>query len=95
MTFAKQLIKSANEALAIAKGEAGPAGVYVPESVDVAAIRKRQKLSQTAFADRYGLSISTVRDWEQKRRSPDRAALVLLLVIDREPEAVARALLAD
>jgi len=63
--------------------------------VDVAAIRKRQKLSQEAFADRYGLSLGTVRDWEQQRRSPDRAALILLSVIDREPEAVTRALTAS
>ena len=93
-TFGKDLIKSANEALAIAKGEAEPAGIYVPESVDVAAIRKKQKLSQEAFADRYGLSVGTVRDWEQKRRSPDRAALILLSVIDREPDAVTRVLAA-
>ena len=92
MSFGKDLIKSANEALEIANGEAKPAGVYVPETVDVAAIRKRQKLSQEAFADRYGLSVGTVRDWEQERRSPDRAALVLLSVIDHEPEAVTRAL---
>lgn len=92
MSFGRELIQSANEALAIARGEVEPAGVYIPETVDVAAIRKRQKLSQEAFADRYGLSIGTVRDWEQKRRSPDRAALVLLSVIDRDPEAVTRAL---
>lgn len=92
--FGEELIQSANEALAIAKGETEPAGVYVPESVDVAAIRKKQKLSQEAFADRYGLSLGTVRDWEQQRRSPDRAALILLSVIDREPDAVTRALAA-
>ena len=72
MSFGKELIKSANEALSIAKGDVEPAGVYVPETVDVAAIRKKQKLSQAAFADRYGLSVGTVRDWEQARRSPDR-----------------------
>lgn len=95
MSFGEDLLKSANEALAIAKGDAEPAGVYVPESVDVAAIRKKQKLSQEAFAYRYGLSVGTVRDWEQERRSPDRAALVLLSVIDREPDAVTRVLSAQ
>ncbi|WP_282611170.1 DNA-binding transcriptional regulator [Pelagibius sp. Alg239-R121] len=90
MTFGKELIDSANEALKIAKAEAKPAGVFVPETVDVVAIRKKQRLTQKAFAERYGLSIGTVRDWEQERRAPDRAALVLLSVIDREPDAVAR-----
>lgn len=92
MSFAKELIASAEEALRIAKGEAEPAAVYTPVSVDVAAIRKRQKLSQNAFAERYGLSASVIKDWEQRRRNPDRAALILLKVIDAEPEAVARAL---
>lgn len=92
MSFAKELLESAAEALSIAKGEIAPAAVYNPESIDVAAIRKRQKLSQMAFAERFGLSASSVKDWEQKRRTPDRATLVLLKVIDKEPDAVARAI---
>lgn len=95
MSFGKDLIDSANEALQIAKGEAEPAGVYIPESVDVAAIRKEQNLSQEAFASRYGLPIGTVRDWEQARRSPDRAALILLSVISHNPDAVTSALAAE
>ena len=47
MSVAESLIKSLEEALAIAKGELEPAAVYVPETVDVAAIRKKLKLSQT------------------------------------------------
>ncbi|WP_235972580.1 hypothetical protein [Brucella pseudogrignonensis] len=50
MTFGKELIQSANEALAIAQRRAEPAAVFVPESIDVAAIRKRLKLSQAEFA---------------------------------------------
>jgi putative transcriptional regulator len=92
MSFGKDLLQSAEEALAIAEGQVDAPLAIMPERVDVAAIRKRQKLSQAAFAARYGLSKGTVRDWEQDRRSPDRAAIVLLRVIDREPEAVARAL---
>ncbi|MEM7645072.1 MAG: NadS family protein [Pseudomonadota bacterium] len=91
MSFGKELVQSAEEALAIAKGEAEPARAFTPETVDVAAIRTRQGLSQRAFAERYGLSPATIRDWEQDRRSPDRAATVLLKVIDAEPDAVARA----
>lgn len=92
MNFGTELVESAKEALAIAKGDVKPAATYAPETVDVAAIRKRQHLSQAAFAARYGLPPGTVRDWEQDRRRPDRAATVLLKVIDAEPEAVERAL---
>lgn len=50
------------------------------------------KLSRQKFADRFGLDARAVQDWEQGRRVPDRAARVLLTVIDRDPEAVVRAL---
>jgi putative transcriptional regulator len=48
MSVAKSLIKSAKEALAIAKGEMEPAAVFIPETNDVATIRKKQNLSQAA-----------------------------------------------
>ena len=92
MTFGKELIQSAQEALAIAEGHAEPAAVFVPETIDVAAIRKRQKLSQVAFAKRYGLPTGTIKDWEQNRRQPDRAAMLLLKVIEQAPDMVARAI---
>ena len=54
----------------------------------------RSKLSQAAFAERFCLPIGTIRDWEQARRSPDRAAVVLLSIIDRNPKVVAETLAA-
>jgi putative transcriptional regulator len=92
MSFGVELLKSANEALEIAKGDAEPGFAYVPEEVDVAAIRRRKRMSQDKFAASFGLALGTLRDWEQKRRSPDRTARILLSVIDRDPEAVRRAL---
>lgn len=56
------------------------------------ALRKRMKLSRRRFAARFGLDARAVQDWEQGRRVPDRAARVLLTGIDRDPEAVVRAL---
>ncbi len=64
----------------------------VPEHVDVRAIRRKRNMSQAAFANRYGLALNAVQDWEQGRRPPNRYARILLAVIDREPEAVERAL---
>jgi putative transcriptional regulator len=91
-TFGAELVASAHEALAIAKGEVEPARAYVPEKVDVPAIRAKSKLSQAAFAERYGIPVGTLRDWEQDRRQPDQTARVLLAVIARDPKAVERAL---
>ena len=63
-----------------------------PTAERIIALRKRMKLSRQKFADRFGLDARALQDWEQGRRVPDRAARVLLTVIDREPEAVARAI---
>ena len=85
-----RLIQAAQEAAAMARGEAVP-GAVVHTPPDVRAIRTRLKLTQSAFARRFGLPVGTVRDWEQGRAVPDQAARVLLRVIEREPEAVHRA----
>ena len=63
-----------------------------PTDIDVAAIRERTGLSQDQFALRFGLDAATVRNWEQGRSSPDKAARVLLLTIDKDPAAVEKAL---
>ena len=65
-----------------------------PGAERIVALRKRLKLSRQKFADRFGLDVRAVQDWEQGRRVPDRAARVLLTVIDRDPESVVRALTA-
>jgi putative transcriptional regulator len=49
-------------------------------------------MSQSQFATVFGVSVGTLRGWEQRRRVPEGPAQVLLAVIDREPEAVLRAL---
>ena len=79
---------------AIEAGTADPATyrVHVPEKVDVKAIRTRLGLSQAAFSQRFGFPLGTLQDWEQSRRAPEASARVLLTVIEREPEAVQRAL---
>jgi putative transcriptional regulator len=66
--------------------------VHIPEKIDVRRIRTRLGLSQEAFAKTYGFALSAVRDWEQGRRRPERSARILLKIVEREPEAVTRAL---
>ena len=58
----------------------------------VRALRKKLNLTQEEFAARFHLPLGTVRDWEQGAHRPDKAAQVLLRVIARDPDAVARAL---
>lgn len=65
--------------------------VEVPR-VDVAAVRAQMDMSQAEFAEAFGVSVATVRNWEQGRRTPRGPARVLLNVIAHEPEAVQRVL---
>lgn len=55
-------------------------------------IRFELELSQEQFAKRYGLSLATLRDWEQYRSEPDQAALSYLKVILADPKGTAKAL---
>ncbi len=91
-----RILEGARQALAIARGEVDPSAyvIHVPDEIDVKALRRKLKLSQTAFAKRYGFSTARIRDWEQGRSRPDGAVRAYLLVIQREPEAVNRALAA-
>ena len=66
--------------------------VRVPDAIDVREIRRRLGVTQAKFAARFGFSLAAVRDWEQGRRKPEKAARVLLTIIAKEPKAVDRAL---
>ncbi len=83
-----------DDAKAYLEGAADKSGyrIHVPSRVNVKKIRARLGLSQESFAQTYGFALSAVRDWEQGRRQPDRSARILLRVVEKEPEAVTRAL---
>ena len=88
----QSILRGARQVLAYARGARDGYVAHVPEDVDVVAIRKRLGLSQREFAARFGFKLDAVQNWEQGRRRPDGAARALLRVIEREPEAVQRAL---
>jgi putative transcriptional regulator len=87
-----KVLRGLREAVAHARGEKTNVVVHVPKRVDVKAIRRRTGLSQDAFAKRFGFTLDSVQNWETRRREPAGTARVLLTVIDKEPEAVERAL---
>jgi putative transcriptional regulator len=90
----KKLIAAAKEGIAIARGEADHASfrLHVPAEIDVRDMRRKLGMTQESFAVRYGLTLARVRDWEQGRSAPDGAVRAYLKVIEKEPEAVERAL---
>jgi putative transcriptional regulator len=89
-----RILESMKEAVAIAQGTMpeGKYAVHIPETVDVKAIRAHMGLSQAGFAARFGLSLHTLRNWEQGKRMPDPAARAYLKVIEKAPEVVSSVL---
>jgi putative transcriptional regulator len=66
--------------------------IHIPAEIDAKVIRGRLGLTQQQFAVRFGFSVNTLRHWEQGRRVPEGPTRACLLVIDREPLAVQKAL---
>ncbi len=90
----REVEEALGEVLAHVRGEVDlPCRIVDDPSAErILALRKRMKLSRQKFANRFGLDARAVQDWEQGRRLPDRAARVLLTVIEHDPKAVERAL---
>lgn len=83
-----ELMESVREGGGILRGEIKPQRVFEPGEPDVAAIRGKYRLSQAKFAVLLGISVATLRNWEQGRRKPEGAAKVLLRVAEKHPEAL-------
>ncbi|MDR1251950.1 MAG: helix-turn-helix domain-containing protein [Treponema sp.] len=66
--------------------------IRIPEKVDVKSIRHQMGLSQSEFARRFGLSLYTLRNWEQGKRHPDPAAKAYLKIIEKAPELALKVL---
>lgn len=83
-----ELLESVREGGAILRGERRAARAFRLETPDVKQLRRLYGLSQKKFAVLLGISISTLRNWEQGRRRPEGSAQVLLRVVAKHPEAV-------
>ena len=88
----KELLESVRQMGRIRRGELRPSRTYSFRPADVKAIRGKLGRSQPEFALMIGVSVATLRNWEQGRRVPEGPALALLRVAARDPEAVVAAL---
>ena len=84
-----ELEASVREGGAILRGEVPASRRFVVDEIDVKRIRASYRLTQDEFAAQLGISVKTLRNWEQGRRQPQGPARVLLQVAAKHPEAVA------
>ncbi len=88
----EELLESVREGGRILRGEAAPSREFVFTPEDVQSIRKKLNKSQDEFALMLGVSVATLRNWEQGRRHPHGPARALLKIAAEEPKAIERAL---
>jgi putative transcriptional regulator len=88
----KDLVTSIRQAGRIRRGTLPPSRVFTFHPDDIKAIRIKLKRSQSGFAHMIGVSVATLRNWEQGRRVPHGPARALLKVAAMRPKAVAEAL---
>lgn len=84
----KDLVASVREGGAILRGKVAPSRSFVVKVPDVKRIRTDYQLSQIEFAALLGISVKTLRNWEQSRRVPEGPARVLLQIAAKHPEAI-------
>ena len=88
----RELVASVRQAGRIRRHRVKASRTTVFRPTDVQAVRAKLGASQSEFALMIGVSVATLRNWEQGRRTPDGPALALLRVAAKNPEAVAEAL---
>ena len=84
----QELLESVKQGAAIMKGELQPSRMFEFPETEVHALREKFGLSQEKFASLMGISVGTLRNWEQGRRKPEGPARVLLRVAALHPEAL-------
>jgi len=87
-----KLAESIKQAGKIRRGEMKASRVFQFGPADIKGIRLRLKKSQSEFAIMIGVSVSTLQNWEQGRRSPEGPARALLKIAAEKPDAVIEAL---
>jgi putative transcriptional regulator len=86
------LVESLKEAVEISKGQAGPSRRFLVSQPEVKVIREKIGLTQSEFAGLMQVSIKTLQNWEQGRRSPTGPAAALLRIVANTPELAIQSL---
>jgi len=81
-----ELLESMKEGADIINNRVKPARSFEINNNRVKELRLRNKLTQDKFAQLLGISVGTLKNWEQGRRKPTGPANILLKIVDKNPE---------
>ena len=84
-----EILEGINEIQNFKKGNVSLKATELSEPSEPKIIRSKLNLSQSAFAGLLGVSMRTLQDWEQGRRSPQGPAIALLRIAEQHPEVFA------
>ncbi|WOG27642.1 helix-turn-helix domain-containing protein [Endozoicomonas sp. 8E] len=82
----QEILDGIEEIKAFKSGEGNLETTVLSDPSPAKEIRKKLKLSQSAFAGFMGVSIRTIQDWEQGRRNPQGPAKALLRIAEQCPQ---------
>lgn len=91
-TMFNELLESTKQAIAISNKKMAASRRFTINPPDITAIRNTTDKSQEDFARMIGVSVGTLRNWEQGRRKPEGPALALLKIVSADPSYVERIL---
>lgn len=91
-TFFDELLESVQQMDEIVEDKRAPSRKFHVDAIQVKEIREATGLTQVQFAQRIGIEVATLRNWEQGRREPTGPAKALLTAIKNDPKHVLQAL---
>ena len=80
----KSIMRGVNEAIEHSEGKDTGVRVFKPVEVNVKSVREKTGFTQQRFASAFGISVKTLRHWEQGERKPKGPALVLLNAVAKD-----------
>jgi putative transcriptional regulator len=83
-----ELVESVHEGSKILNNESKPSRRFEIKSNDIKIIRLKNNLSQDSFAKYIGISVETLKNWENGKRKPSGPANVLLSIAVNHPEVI-------
>ncbi len=90
----KEIVAGAEQAIAYLKGDKTKGRAYKVRirDIDVKAIREKLHMTQEVFSETFAIPVSTLKKWETNTRVPEGPTKAYLMVIEKNPTAVKKAL---